>query len=78
MYLKNLLIGVDQLINTVFAGAPDETMSARAWRMEYESKLPGKILRPLIDALFFFDPNHCQSSFESERTRNQLPKIYTK
>jgi len=28
-YFKNILIGIDQLINTLFLGDPDETISSR-------------------------------------------------
>lgn len=32
-YGKNLLIAVDQLVNTLTGGWPDETLSSRAYRM---------------------------------------------
>ena len=31
---KNILIALDQLINAVCGGWPDETISSRAWRWE--------------------------------------------
>ena len=68
----NLLIAIDQLIYVVITlgnGHPDETMSAAAWRLEQEGKLSGRVFRPLIDALFWFDPQHCKTSFESEVAR---------
>lgn len=75
----NWLISADQfLFNTITLGAssPDETLSAAAWRWEKSGKLVGRVLRPLIDALFWFDPAHCQTSFESEKTGAHLPPIY--
>ena len=27
-----------------------------------------------IDALFFFDPGHCEKAYQSERLRLQMPK----
>ena len=70
-YIKNVLIGVDQLLNTVFNGMPDETLSARAWRLEQERgrKWP----RLLIDTLLFFDKDHCHHAYLSEIDRKQLP-----
>lgn len=69
--IKQFLIAIDQLANTsigLFVGGSfaDETLSSRAHR-----KHPR--LARLIDALFFFDPAHCRTSFESERLRLQLP-----
>lgn len=70
-YIKNILIALDQLLNTVFNGMPDETLSARAWRLEQERgrKWP----RILIDLLLFFEKDHCYQSYLSEIERKQLP-----
>lgn len=32
-YLFNLLVALDQLVNALCNGAPDETISARCWRL---------------------------------------------
>jgi hypothetical protein len=76
----HILIAIDQLLWVVFtlgAGHPDETISAAAWRMEQQGKLAGRILRPLIDALFRpLERDHCRLSFESEVRGTQLPAIY--
>lgn len=50
-----------------FGRSENETMSAAAYRLELASRLQGRIFRPLIDALFFFDPQHCKRSYEAER-----------
>ena len=65
----NVLIAVDQLLYVLITlgnGHPDETMSAAAWRLERQGKLAGRIFRQLIDVLFWFDPEHCKTSYESE------------
>jgi hypothetical protein len=67
--LLNILIAVDQLIYVLITlgnGNPDETLSAAAWRLEKQGKIQGKILRPLIDWIFWFDPLHCLNSYTSE------------
>ena len=67
--ILNILISIDQLIYvllTLGAGNPDETMSAAAWRLEQKGKLAGRIFRPVIDVLFWFDKDHCKTSYESE------------
>lgn len=75
-YIKQVAIAFDQLCNALFFnGWADETMSSAIWRMEQEGRLVGKIFRPLIDlgALLFNDVDHCRTSFESEKLRNQSP-----
>jgi hypothetical protein len=65
-YLKEVLIAFDQLVNSLLNGWADETLSSRAWRTK-------SIFYPIIDIMFFFDPNHCQTSYESEKLRLQSP-----
>jgi hypothetical protein len=78
--LLNVLIAIDQLLwvtLTLGKGMPDETISAAAWRMEQQGKLAGRMLRPLLDALFWpVERNHCKLSYESELDGDQLPPSY--
>ena len=79
--MLNWLIAFDQLAFatlTLGHSSPDETLSAAAWRWEQAGKLRGRVLRPLVDTLFWFDPKHCQTSFESEVNRLHLPPEYRK
>jgi len=78
--ILNLLIALDQLLYVLITlgnGDPDETMSAAVWRLEQEGRWQGKLLRPLIDKLFWFDPDHCQASYKSEvlKARQLLEKV---
>ena len=62
-YFLNILIAIDQLVNAVFFGYPDETLSARCWREQ-------RWCRHLIDVLFFwqydkFFGGHWSASFDS-------------
>lgn len=77
-WLWQLVIAIDQLVNVLItpfhSGAwADESLSSRAYRMDVQGKPWGRIFRPLIDWLFFWDPDHCQQSFISEREGRQLP-----
>ena len=77
--LLNLGIALDQLawvIVTLGHGSPDETMSAGVWRMEQRGKWQGQFFRPLIDLVFWFDQDHCRTSYEAEMLRLQLPRSY--
>lgn len=72
--LLNILIALDQFIYVIITlgvGAPDETMSAAAWRLEQAGRWQGKLMRPLIDRLFWFDPNHCKGAYLAEVFRLQ-------
>lgn len=72
-YGKALLIALDQLLNALCGGWPDETISSRTWRWELSGTRSWP--RKLIDgfALILGDRDHCRESFESERLGRQLP-----
>ena len=72
-YLKNIALAVDQLINAILKGSPDETLSSRAYRADRDGKIFGKVFRPLIDGILFFDPQHCYGAYQNELNRRQLP-----
>lgn len=80
--ILNVLIALDQLLfclATLGHSSPDETLSAAAWRWEQAGKLRGRILCPLIDALFLpFERDHCQMAYLSELRGLHLPPEYRK
>lgn len=75
-YLAKVAIAVDQLFNTILAGSPDETLSARTHRKRHNQ--PWKALRVIIDCIFFWQTAHCYEAWKSEMERAQLPKSYRK
>ena len=65
-----ILIGLDQFLLTLLTLGEckrGETISAAAWSLEQDDKLIGRILRPVIDAIFFLDPDHCANSWHGEQ-----------
>lgn len=72
-YFLRVLIAIDQLINTVLGGQPDETMSSALWRNKNRSWYHW-LAWAFVDmiALLFGDKNHCQSSHEAEQSRKHL------
>lgn len=65
---------------TAWRGAwADETMSSRTYRASRDGKLTGRILRPLIDALFFWQnpphgiEGHCHWAYEKEKAKYNHP-----
>lgn len=76
-YLLNVAIALDQLINALRGGAPDETLSAAAWRTEQKGRVLGRFFRPVIDLLFrLLEKDHCRKSYESELNGRHLPDGY--
>lgn len=83
-----LLIALDQLVNVIASlllpwsaiGWADETISARAWRLEQYSAW-WRAARVVIDWTFAVlsfgkERDHCQNSHLSEQVRAHLPPAY--
>ena len=74
-YCKDLMIAVDQLVNVLLCGWPDETLSSASFRASRDGIRHWP--RRLIDTLFFWDRNgdaqHCELSYISEQLRLQCP-----
>lgn len=70
-YLLNILISFDQLVNVLFLGQPDETISSRAWRCKDVSSF-WRFMRKFIDLLFLFQPQHCFKAYLAELNRKQI------
>ena len=63
-YLKNILISIDQLANTLLLGSPDETISSRLGR-----NYPGSWMEKAVDWLFRWQNKpggHCEWSVEPQ------------
>lgn len=77
-YLENLLIAIDQLINAIFGGSCDETISALCYRKSQEKgHYFYKALKFILDiCLSPFKQNHCEQAYLSEVYRKQLPPNY--
>jgi len=73
--LINILIAIDQLVNTLFGGWADETISARSWRLDGTARR-WSIARRVIDGLFFFQKDHCMNAYNSEMLRMQIAPEY--
>ena len=72
-----IAIAVDQLANTLLAGMSDETLSARAYRHRLVST-KWRMTQIAIDALFFWQLEHCKQSYFAEFERKHLPDEYSK
>ena len=76
-WFLSVLIALDQLVNAILGGYPDETLSASAWKGEQEGKPLAKFFRPIIDWIFSpFQYEHCYNAYLSELNGSQLPNTY--
>lgn len=80
-WFEQLGIAVDQLANVLItplqgSAWADETLSARAWRAERDAKVFGRIFRPTIDRLFFWERAHCRTAYEREQQRMHIAPEY--
>lgn len=58
-YLFNILLAIDQFLNVLLLGDPDETISSRVGK-----KHPWAAR--IVDRLFWFDPRHTERSAEPD------------
>ena len=72
-YVMKVLIAFDQLANAVRGGHPDETLSAAAHRLHVGGRSGW---RNLINALFWWQEDHCRDAHLNEMARKHLPKTY--
>lgn len=75
-YIKNLLIGIDQVFNVILLGAPDETLSSRTFRLRRTGF--GRIAYKVINGIFFWQQDHCREAFESEVKRKESGSAFVK
>lgn len=63
LYVFNLLIGLDQFANVILGGAPDQTISYRAYK--HREHWAGAMAVRFIDWLFsWYEDDHCRKVFE--------------
>lgn len=63
-YLIRVLVALDQLGNTLCGGNEDETISSRVGRNAMQGKKWALIAEKVINALFWFQPDHCRRNIE--------------
>lgn len=73
LWIKQVLVALDQALNALCEGWADETLSSRCWR--YRQRPGWKQARAVLDfvAALLGDKEHCKASWESEAKRLQCP-----
>lgn len=74
-YLLNIGIALDQLLNALIGGFPDETLSARAYRDRWKGHR-WWVAYKLINFIFFWQHDHCFESYNAEVERKHLHADY--
>ena len=67
-HLKGFLLWLDRCVNVLLGGDFDETLSARAHRMETKGHPYWGWMARAIDALFFWEPRHCFMQWQREQS----------
>lgn len=67
-YFYNLFISLDQLLNTILGGDPDETISSRAGKKQRKGKLAYWLCR----ALHWIDHDHCNKAIEHDEGKDSI------
>ena len=63
-WLFNILVALDQLVNTIFLGDPDETISSRVGKRYNQAEW--RWFGNFINCLFFWQKNHVLDSIEHD------------
>lgn len=71
-YLFRVLIGVDQLLNCLTNGEPDETLSSRFGRNRKRGATTGKVGCVVLDTI---DQDHCAVSIEEVDDPHHMGKV---
>lgn len=67
-YIKNILIAIDQLINAILLGDPDETISSRVGKLMHKRNWA----RVLANFLDLFEKDHAQKSIEEDEGKDRI------
>lgn len=71
--LRRLAIWVSQTTNVLTGGMPDEMLCSRLWRGKEAGDKSAAVLVRVFDSIFFWDKDHCKSSYEDEVKRLHFP-----
>lgn len=63
-YFRRLFVALDQLVNVIFGGEEDETVSSRIAKDRRRGRKFACVLCKILD---WIDPDHCEKSIERDR-----------
>jgi hypothetical protein len=68
-----ILLALDCLIGSCLGAWSDETMSAYAYRKQLAGEARGRRWVSFIDALFFWQEQHCAQAYAHDQARRLTP-----
>lgn len=72
-WLLNVLGALSQFLNSFWGGDRDQSFSSRSWEAKISGRWWGGIAVAVVDALFWFQPDHCRRAYESDSERTYTP-----
>lgn len=63
-YFRKLFVSVDQLLNVILGGDPDETMSSRLGKDARRGRKFACVMCKILD---LFEKDHCEKALERDR-----------
>jgi hypothetical protein len=75
-WVYQVTIALDQLVNSIFNGSADETISSRCFRLN--ARNPYKWMEKAVNLLFqpFQGPDHCRRAYLKELNGRQRPQDF--
>ena len=74
-YFWNILIAIDQFVNTIFGGDPDETISSRMGKWARDGKNNSGLKKPIYIVANFivekFEKDHFKQSIEEDEGKDE-------
>lgn len=68
-YIKNVLVTLDQLGNTILLGDPDETISSRSAKLQAQGEWVGCVMCKFLS---WFQKDHCGLALERDKGRRAI------
>jgi hypothetical protein len=70
-YIFNILIALDELLNAICGGEPDETLTFRLAKDREQGSVVGCVLCKFLD---IFEKDHCTKSVERNRSKGNYER----
>lgn len=65
----NVLAAWSQFWNAIWGGHRDQSFSSRSYEAKLLGKRWGRIAVPIVNAVFFWEPDHCRRAYLSDNER---------
>lgn len=70
LFLRNILVSLDQLASVFLGGDPDETISSRVGKWSASGSKVGRFFEIILDSIF--GKNHCKECIEADEGKEKI------